>query len=168
MDTNVDTLLQFEETLSDQEVITQINALMEGVFSQDPLTGTQAAEARLQELLRSYPNCTALKFYAVAVYDAFQMFSPTADRQVQHRWRTRKYALLEQVRNSGSAVYWQAATIQLASLAIVDGRLEQAEHMLQELPKYTGDPTGVWAQYYLKKACQARHSKRRKSNCISR
>ena len=50
--TNVDTLLQFEEKLSDQEVAAQINAVMETVMRGD----AGAAEAQLDELLRCYPT----------------------------------------------------------------------------------------------------------------
>ena len=69
--TNVDTLLQFEETLSDQEVVEQINAIIQTAIQQ----GCSAAEEKLQELLHRYPHCAALQFNAAAAYDTFQMFS---------------------------------------------------------------------------------------------
>lgn len=145
--TNVDTLLQFEETLSDQEVIQQINDIIHTAL----YTDVQTAESRLQELLHRYPNCTALQFNSSVAYDAFQMFFPSADAPLQTRWRDSKRKLLEQVRISGNAAYWQAATLQLASLAIADSKLESAQELLQALPDQGNDPAGVWAQYYLKK-----------------
>lgn len=66
--TNVDTLLQFEETLSDQEVVEQINAIIQTAMQQ----GCPAAEEKLQELLHRYPHCAALQFNAAAAYDTFQ------------------------------------------------------------------------------------------------
>ena len=42
--TNLDTLLQFEQTLSDQEVATQINLLFQGAAAQGTPEGWQAAE----------------------------------------------------------------------------------------------------------------------------
>ena len=145
--TNVDTLLQFQETLSDQEVIEQINAILQSAMQQ----GCLEAETRLQELLRRYPGCTALQFNAAAAYDTFQMFSPDADTDTLQQWKERKKALLEEIRASGSAAYWQSATMQLASLSISEGKLEQGADLLRELPEHAGDPTTIWALYYLKK-----------------
>lgn len=142
--THVDDLLQFEPTLSDQEVVEQINAVVNTAIHQDCHT----AEAQLQELLHRYPNCTALQFNAAAAYDTFQMLSP-ADSNPE--WKKRKQALLEEVRSSGSSAYWQSVTIQLATLAIADGALEEGAALLRELPEHAGDPTNIWALYYLKK-----------------
>ncbi len=145
--TTLDGLFQFEETLSDQEVAAQINALLQSAQT----TGPQAAETELDALLRRYPNCTALKFNAAAACDAFQMFFPAAAQEDKNRWRTRKQALLEDVRATGSAAYWQSATIQLASLAVLENQLEKAAALLGELPEHPGSATSVWVQYYLKK-----------------
>lgn len=140
--THVDALLQFEETLSDQEVTSQINAVI-----QTAMRGNcPEAEAQLEKLLHRYPNCTALQFNAALAYDTFQM----VDSAGQSRWRSRKRTLLEEVRTSGSGAYWQIATIQLATLAIADGDLEQGETLLRELPERPGDPSAIWALYYLK------------------
>ena len=144
--TNVDTLLQFEEKLSDQEVAAQINAVMETVMRGD----AGAAEAQLDELLRCYPTCTALQFNAAAVYDSFELFFQQ-EEAARSRWRARKRALLEEIRRTGSASYWQAATIQLASLAVAAGDTEKAEALLQELPESTGDPAAVRVQLCLQK-----------------
>ena len=105
------------------------------------------AEQQLQKLLHRYPNCTALQFNAALAYDTFQMVDPAG----QSQWRSRKRALLEEVRASGSGAYWQVATIQLATIAIADGELEQGETLLRELPERPGDPSAIWALYYLKK-----------------
>ena len=145
--TNVDTLLQFEETLSDQEVIARINEVMETVMQGD----AAGAEEQLDALLHRWPGCTALQFNAAAVYDGFEMFFLTADEDAHNRWRERKRTLLEEIRRTGTAAYWQAATIQLASLAAAEGDTGQAEALLQELPAYTGDPTAVRVQLCLKK-----------------
>lgn len=79
------------------------------------------------------------------------MFFPAASEEDKTRWRTRKQALLEDVRATGSAAYWQSATIQLASLAVLENQLEKASALLGELPEHPGSATGVWVQYYLKK-----------------
>lgn len=149
--TNVDTLLQFEETLSDQEVSDQINALIQTALGQGPSSGWEQGEKRLEELLHHYPNCTALQYNAVVTYDMFYLFFPTAGEAVRQRWKDRKRGLLEDMRATGSAAYWQSATIGLASMEIGDGDLEEGAALLKELPEHVGDPTNVWALYYLKK-----------------
>ena len=135
--THVDTLLQFEETLSDQEVTRQVNAVIQTAMTQS----CAEAEQQLQKLLHRYPNCTALQFNAALAYDTFQMVDPAG----QSQWRSHKRALLEEVRASGSGAYWQVATIQLATIAIADGELEQGETLLRELPERPGDPSAIWA-----------------------
>ena len=75
LETNVDTLLQFEDTLPEQQVIEAVNGIME----QASQGAIQAAEAQLQALLRQYPNCTALQFNAAAVYAGLRMLCPQAD-----------------------------------------------------------------------------------------
>ena len=147
LETNVDTLLQFEDTLSDQQVIEAIN----GILEQATQGGTREAEARLQALLRQYPNCTALQFNAAAVYAGLQMLHPQADAETQNRWREAGQRLLEAVRASGNGAYWQAATVQLAGLRITAGALEEGEALLRELPERIGDPTLTWIQYFLQK-----------------
>lgn len=140
---HVDDLLQFEETLSDQEVVAQINAIVDTALHKS----CEEAETQLQALLHRYPSCTALQFNAAVAYDTFQAFSPAAHSQ----WKSRKKALLEQVRATGSSAYWQSATIQLATMAMADDELEQGAALLRELPEYIGDPTAVWSLYYIKK-----------------
>ena len=149
--TNLDTLLQFEQTLSDQEVATQINLLLQGAAAQGTPEGWQAAENQLNELLHRYPNCTSLQFNGAAFYDTLTFLFPTAGKEQHTRWKERKRQLLEQLRSSGTAAYWQSATMQLASLSIADGALEEGAELLRELPEQTFDPTALWALYYLKK-----------------
>lgn len=148
LDTNVDTLLQFEETLSDREVTEQINGILQSAAEGG---SCEEAEARLLELLHRYPNCTALKFNIAIACDSLQMFFPTADEDTQTRWRELRRRLMEEVRSAGSAAYWQVATLQLASMAVNDGQLDKAEALLRELPDHVGDPTSIWALYHLKK-----------------
>lgn len=147
LETNVDTLLQFEDTLPEQQVIEAVNGIME----QASQGAIQTAEAQLQALLRQYPNCTALQFNAAAVYAGLRMLCPQADAETQNRWREAGQRLLEAVRASGSGAYWQAATVQLAGLRITDGALEEGEALLRELPERIGDPTLTWIQFFLKK-----------------
>lgn len=151
LDTNVDTLLQFERTLSDQEVQEQVNALLQAGMAQQTPEGWKQAEAGLETLVHRYPGCMALLYNAAVAYDALQMFDPAAPEELRQRRRSRKRALLERVRAGDTAAYWQSATVQLATMAIADGELEKGAALLRELPESSGDLTGVWALYHLKK-----------------
>ena len=151
LDTNVDGLLSFHEELSDEEVKEQIN----GVFAL--LTGegtaeerTAAGEARLNELLRRYPNSEALKFNAALSYDSFVLFFPGAEEERRLAWRRRKGELMEELHRSGSGAYRQQSAMMLAGQAILEGELDRAESLLKELPEQSSDPTGIWVQLYLK------------------
>lgn len=145
--TNVDTLLQFEQTLSDAEVAEKINAILG-----KGLQGKSAEiEAELEKLLREYPGCTALQYNVAAAYDALAVFFPDEWKEKGNGWRTRKRELLEEVRSTGNAAYWQGATVQLAGIAISDGKLDKGADLLNELPERIGSPDTMWAMYYLKK-----------------
>lgn len=143
----MDTLLQFEETLSDKEVTDRINAILNRVLQEGDL---DAAQQQLTELLHRYPNCTALQYNAAAAYDSFRLFFPTAEDSVQRAWKAHKRALLEQVRAGGNASYWQGATIGLAAMEMADGDPEQGAALLRELPPQAQDSSSLWTLYYLK------------------
>lgn len=147
LNTNIDTLLQFEETLSDQEVSDKINAVIKTAFNE----GFEEGEKMMMELVHIYPNCIALKFNAAVVWDSFQMFFPSVDESIRNRWKTRKKELLLEIRATGNSVYSQAATLQLAGIAIAEHHLDEAELLLRELPEHLVDPTLSWANLYLKK-----------------
>lgn len=147
LNTTVDALLQFEAALTDEEVARQINALMETL----PQKGADACEEELRRLVCRWPGCTALQFNAAMVCDGFEMFFPDAQPEQKARWRALKRELLERVRASGTAAYWQAATIQLAGLALAEDDPDRAEALLDELPEHPGDATAVRALLYRKR-----------------
>ncbi len=149
--TNPDTLLQFEEEPPAGQVIDQINDLLGEALAGGGPEGWRQAEDRLEELLCRWPGCALLLYNGAAVYDTLRVFYPGAGEEVFARWRARKRNLLERVRASGSAAYWQGATLSLAGLEIADGDPEKGAALLKELPEQAVDPAGVWVQYYLKK-----------------
>lgn len=147
LDTNVDTLLHFEETLSDQDVADKINTVIETALAD----GYESGEAMVFELLHKYPNSIALRFNAALVFDTFQMFFPSVDETIRQAWRSHKKDLLLDVRAAGTGTYWQNATMMLASIAISKKELTQAEQLLKELPEHVVDPTLSWSRLYLEK-----------------
>ena len=147
LDTTVDTLLQYEETLSNEEIIEKVNHIVETALQ----SGYEIAEQMLLKLLHQYPNSICLKFNCCAVFDIFQVFFPSVEEETKKSWTIRKKQLLEEFRTSKEPSYWQTATLQLSTLLISEGDLETGEQLLLELPEHTIDPTFCWSQLYLKK-----------------
>lgn len=145
LDTDPDQLLGYEETLSEEQIAAQISQVMDVARAK----GAVEAEGRLEKLLHRYPSCTALQYNAAAVYTVFSLLSSAASPAEAGRWKERRYRLLQDVRGKGTGVYWQAAVSQLASLAAAEGKTEEAEALLQELPEQTTDPTLCRTQLYL-------------------
>lgn len=72
LDTNVDTLLQFEEELSQERLDEYLNEILEKAR-----TGNrEEAEAMLQKQLHTYPSSSALKYNATTVLNFFLMIFP--------------------------------------------------------------------------------------------
>ncbi len=150
--TNVDTLLEFEETLSEKEIIEQSNQIVETARTQDVHT----AETMLQNLLHQYPSNTVLKFYASTVLVTFEMFCPISSAQKKEQWKTQRKELLECVHGDRACPRWQDAVSQLASIAVLEGNLDKGEQLLLELPKRPADPSLIWSQLYLKQGQPAK------------
>lgn len=151
LDTNVDNLLQFEDTLSEEEMISMVNEIVETARNHH----LDEAQVMLEKLLCTYPSSIPLKYNAAAVFDTFAMFGLMAsgkeEKDRKEEWKERKRQLLQEVYTSGTSAYWQNAASGLASMAIQDGELERAEAFLNELPKHSVDTTMLWTQIHLKK-----------------
>lgn len=145
--TNLDTLLQFEETLSDEEVTARLNAILDQALREG---SAETALEKLDALLHRYPNCTALQYNAAVAFDSFRLFFPAAEDALQQEWKERKRALLQQVRAGGNAAYWQGATFSLAAMEMADGDPERGAALLKELPRQSWDISAMWALYYRK------------------
>lgn len=147
LDTSVDKLLQFEETLTKDELTKSINKIVETARSGN----LENAEAVLNKLLHTYPSDCGLKYNAALTLDVFAMLFPMEASEKKNSWKDQKKLLLEDIRRAGVSSYWQGSVSSLAVMAIQDGELEQAEQMLKELPEHANDSTMIWAQLYLKK-----------------
>lgn len=147
LDTNVDTLLQFEETLSEEQLAARTNEVIETARTRD----IAQAEAMLWDLLHQFPSSIPLKYYAATVLTAFEVMFPPESQEKKEEWKRQKKELLQQVRANGASSYWQQAILHLASLAVADDELEQAEQLLKELPEHNTDPTLIWSQLHMKR-----------------
>lgn len=149
--TNVDTLLEYEEILSEEK----INEYTEKLIRIKQEEGNQKAEDEMHKLLLQYPNSMPLKFHAVVMYTLFEAGDPQADSVEVKRWKQEKKSLLMRIYESGNLEYRQATIAMLASLELQDDDLDAAEAYLNELPKPSNDTasdaTGLWVQLYSKK-----------------
>lgn len=145
--TNVDTLLQFEETLTEEQLSKEMNAIVETARNGN----CKDAEETLQNLLHTYPSSVHLKYNSAVLMDTFLFLFPNSDDEKKEFWRTWKKQLLDDVYKSGASSYWQSAVSGLISISIHERKLDKAEQLLKELPEHTADTAMLKAQLYLKR-----------------
>lgn len=150
--TNVDTLLAYEETLSDEKQGQYMTELI-GIIREGK---EKEAEERVEQLLHSYPSAVSLKYSAIAAYTMLEMNCAT-DRedektaQKKERWNARKKELAEAIYESGDSAFYLSAISMLVSLELTEGNLDRAEALLQKTITNTADFTMLWVQLYQKK-----------------
>lgn len=150
--TDVDTLLSYEETLSEEkhgQYMTEIIGIVrEG--------SAEEAEERLEQLLHSYPSSVSLKFSAIAALSFLEMnaanntVSVIGDEKKAH-WRARKKELAEAIYESGDSAFYLPAISMLVSLELAEDHLDRAEELLKKTITNTADFTMLWVQLYQKK-----------------
>lgn len=144
--TNVDTLLEYEEVLSEEKVMVYTSEIIELEKNKEVML----ADEKLQNLLHRYPNSIPLKFQAVSLLTIFQVKHPDCSEIQRSKWKHQQKVLLEEVYESKDPIYIHNAISALAALAIQDNEPEKAEKLLKELPENIGDVTHLWVQLYLK------------------
>ncbi len=145
--TNVDSLLAFEEALSEEELGRQMTEIVEIIRSGRP----QEAEERVNGLLHSYPSNINLKYSAVGTFSLIEMNSPDCSEADQERWAARRKELSGAIYESGEPAFRLPAISMLVSLALAEEDLDRAEVLLKETLTKAGDFTPLWVQLYLKK-----------------
>lgn len=152
--TNVDTLLSFEEELSQEDLGKYMGEIIElareGKISR--------AEERLNGLLHRYPTDIPLKFSAIGAFSFFTMNRELGEEGQQgaaggdtDRWTLQKKELAQALCRSGDPTYYFPALSMLVSLHLEEGELEEAEELLKENQTNTEDFTVLWVRLYLKK-----------------
>ncbi len=146
--TDVDTLLAYEEELSQEKLAEYAGQILK--INQEQ--GWERAEEELERMLHQYPNSIPLKYQAVALFTILlEIQNPQAGESDRDRGRKRKRELLKAIYESKNRDYLQPAIASLAALELQEEHLEEAEALLQELSQPTDDATGLWVQLYLKK-----------------
>lgn len=150
--TNVDTLLSYEETLSEEEHGQYMTEIIETIREGKE----EEAEKRLERLLHSYPSATSLKFSAIAAFSMLEMNCAAngedgKTEEKKERWTARRKELAGAIYASGDPAFRMPAISMLVSLELADGNLDRAETLLQETITNTADFTMLWARLYQKK-----------------
>lgn len=150
--TDVDTLLSYEETLSEEKHGQYMTEIIETIRE----GREKEAEERLEQLLHSYPSATSLKFSAIAAFTLMDMNCAASGEGAEtekkkERWKSRKKELAEALYESGDSAFYLPAVSMLVSLELAEGNLDRAETLLQKTITNTADFTMLWAQLYQKK-----------------
>lgn len=147
LDTNVDTLLEYDEVMTEEKVKAYTNEIIKIERNGDVLL----ANEKLQKLLCQYPNSVSMKFHAVTLITSFQVMHPECTETQRNEWEKQKKKLLEEIYESKNPAYMNNAISALAVLAIQNNELDRAETLLKQLPENIGDITHYWVQIYLKR-----------------
>ena len=75
----MDTLLQFEETLTEEQIDARLNEIVETARNH----GYEAADGMVQSLLHTYPSSIPLKSRAVTLFDLFAMLFPAQPQEIR-------------------------------------------------------------------------------------
>lgn len=147
LDTDVDSLLAFEEELP-EEALEQYMAEITGKAVEGRIA---EAEEQLNRLLRQYPSNVSLKATSVAALLLFEMYGSANDEADRTRWTKLKKELCQQVHDSGNPAFFLSSVSMLVSLALEDNELDKAEELLKESRTNSGDFTPLWVRLYLRK-----------------
>lgn len=152
--TDPNTLLQFQETLSQQEIWQFLN----GVGQQLQMESITLAQGFAQVLTKTqeYPNCTELQHAAAMTLDGALMMSDTAPEQ-RREYRETVLTLYRCVAESSDTALADNAKYMLATKLIEDGAYAKAQEMLDLLPDWSAlDKRGMQADVWNK---QGEHEK---------
>lgn len=144
---NVDSLLAFEEELS-EECLGQYMTEIMGMVREGDIP---EAEERLNRLLHSYSSSMSLKFSAVVALSWFEMSASQSGTEDKSRWTSLKKELCQAIKESGNPAYYLPSVSMLVSLSLEENELEKAEMLLKENQTGATDFTALWVQLYIKK-----------------
>ena len=135
LNTDVNTLLCFQEELSDNEIAEICNKIAAIMEEQGLETAFDAAEQKVRE----YPNCGKLIHMMASMVQGLLMMSGglSTDRE---KYEEKIYSWYERVTEcSGDEQVKNAAAYMLASEYIMKKEYEKAQKMLDSLPKQQAD-----------------------------
>ena len=135
LNTDINTLLCFQEELSDEEIAQICNEIAKIMEEKGPEAAVDAAEQKVRE----YPNCGKLIHMMASMVQGLMMMSGgwSTDRE---KYEEKIYSWYERVTEcSGDEQVKNAAAYMLASEYIKKKEYEKARKMIDSLPKHQAD-----------------------------
>lgn len=141
---DLNTLLSFNEELTDQEIAVFVNELSQKVGN-IPFSDIME-EAR--EKIREYPNCDRLICNVAMTIDGVLAMDPKADKTIYQKEIDQLY---ERLLKSEDLIICHQVLALLINKYITGGELEKAEALLNEIPDRIVDKTRIQANLLIQK-----------------
>ncbi len=132
LQTDVNTLLCFQQTLSEQELKQFTSALSEAVRR----GGIQAGFSDAEEKMREYPNCSALRYVSAVLLDAALVLSELPPEEKQP-YEEQIVAWYTYVLDGPDGTYTDQAAHLLATKYLQTGAYDAAQALIDRLPYQT-------------------------------
>ena len=145
---DLNTLLSFQEDLTDQEIALFLNQLYEVSRTE----GCAGAFALAEEKFRQFPNSDTLAYQTASLLEGLLAMIPDGDAAERNRWEERISALYERSVQSTDPRIREWATYTLARRCIARGELDRAEELLNQLPDTHRDKQKLLADLRRKQA----------------
>lgn len=144
--TDPNTLLNFEESLTQQE----IGHFLKEVAEKIRVGGYEQGFALAMEKTREYPNCAGLLHSTAMMLDGAQILADLSEEE-KSRYLQQITVLYERVAKSGDPALADKAKYMLASKRILRKQYVEAQEMLDLLPEWSAlDKRGMQADIWAK------------------
>ncbi len=145
LDTDVNTLLSFHETLPREALLNVLKEVGELAKTDGP-----AAVERIRMLTRRYPTDTQLRFQLSSMAMGFPRLYGWPGETKEAAWDFAEEGF-EYVRRHGEKKLWPIVTYLLAGLLVNRDRLDRAQELLDSLPVLPLAPQTLYAALYQKR-----------------
>lgn len=146
LNTSLDTLLSFQQKLSEAETA-DIKKELTDLFLK---SGFAAGEEKCREYLKNYPNSIALKFTVAGLFQMYLMMSEDRSEDFLKKKMSEALDLFYQAAESRELRYAPAALFSIAGIEMMQENYEKSEKALKELPETTIDPLLLYPSLYMK------------------
>ncbi len=141
LEIHTDTLLCYEETLTDEEINQFVLEINEN-FKTEPY---DTVFSLAMEKIQKYPNCEKLIFSLAPVLDFYRLLLPQEDTTHYHKLI---HELYQRLLNSDDLLIVHTALLSLFSSSISRQEYEKAQYYLDRLPKESFNPKRYQALLY--------------------
>ena len=141
--TDLNTLLSFNEDLTDNEIGNFANELVAAIRKEGFEAGYKMAMEKIQE----YPNCDKLIYTAALSLEGSLFMYNTEDNEKYHEQIENMY---ERIANSEDTVIRNQAVSMLISKHMQRGEYDKAQELMDVLPKHLFDKRQLQVNLYIK------------------